>query len=62
MVQLGPETQTSRHHFVGHIEEVDSGRETRFHSTDELLAFLSDCYDRASCRDGELHEDDEESS
>src|SRR5262249_4333081 len=62
VVQLGPETQTSRQHFVGQIEEVDTGRETRFRSTEELLTFLSDCYDRAERRDSGHHEDDEGNS
>ena len=62
MVQLGPETQTSQKHFVGQIEEVDTGRETRFRSTEELLTFLRDCYDLAKRREGELHENDEGSA
>ena len=59
MVQLGPETQPSRRHFVGQIEEVDTGRESRFHSTEELLTFLSDCYNLAQRRPDERHENDE---
>jgi hypothetical protein len=61
-MQLGPETETARRHFVGQIEEVDTGRETRFRSTEELLTFLTDCYDLARRRECELHEDDEGSS
>jgi len=62
VVQLGPETQPSRQHFVGQIEEVDTGRESRFHSTEELLTFLGDCYDVAQRRHDERQENDEESS
>ena len=40
VLRLGPETEPSRRHFVGWIEEVDTGEEFRFRSTDELLAFL----------------------
>ena len=58
MVQLGPDTQPSRRHFVGQIEEVDTGRESRFHSTEELLRFLSECYDIAQRRHGEHHDDE----
>ena len=43
VLQLGAETDTARQHFVGVIEEVDTGRELRFKSTGELLAFLAQC-------------------
>jgi hypothetical protein len=62
VVQLGPETQPSRQHFVGQIEEIDTGRESRFRSTEELLTFLSDCYDLAQRRLGEHHDDEEGSA
>jgi hypothetical protein len=45
VLQLGSETNTARGHFAGVIEEVDTGRELRFKSTDELLAFLAQCFD-----------------
>jgi len=45
VVQLGSETETARRHFEGFIEEVDTGRELRFRSTDELLEFLGRCFD-----------------
>lgn len=42
------------------IEEVDTGRELRFKSTDELLSFLAFCFEDAPrCErepDGPLHE------
>jgi hypothetical protein len=47
VLQLGSETDTSRRHFVGRIEEVDTGRELRFKSTEELLEFLAQCFDDA---------------
>jgi hypothetical protein len=40
VIRLGPETQPIRGVFEGWVEEVDSGKELRFHSTEELLAFL----------------------
>jgi hypothetical protein len=61
VVQLGPETQHLRRHFVGRIEEVDTGREAKFHSTEDLLAFLSDCCELALRRDDERQQDDGDS-
>jgi hypothetical protein len=43
VLQLGPETRAAERQFTGRIEEVDTGREVRFRSTDELLAFLAEC-------------------
>jgi hypothetical protein len=34
----------------GSVEEVDSGKESQFHSEDELLAFLRDCFARSRQR------------
>jgi len=47
VLQLGSESETARRHFEGYIEEVDTGRELRFRSTDELLQFLAKCFDEA---------------
>jgi hypothetical protein len=47
VVKLGPETKTTALHFEGLIEEVDTGRELRFRTTEELLKFLAECYERA---------------
>jgi len=38
---------------VGCVEEVDTGRELRFRSTDELLEFLGKCFDDALRRGSE---------
>ena len=46
VLQLGADTDAARQHFVGCIEEVDTGRELRFKSTAELLAFLGECFER----------------
>jgi len=40
VIRLGKETQPARGLFEGWVEEVDSGKELRFHSTEELLEFL----------------------
>jgi hypothetical protein len=40
VVQLGPETKPSEGRFEGLVEEVDSGRELRFRSAQELMNFL----------------------
>ena len=43
VIRLGTETRPSEEHLEGWAEEVDSGKEFRFHSTTELIYFLSDC-------------------
>jgi hypothetical protein len=60
VMQLGPETQHLRRHFAGQIEEVETGREVKFHSTEDLLDFLSECCELAVQRDAERREDDGE--
>ena len=47
VLQLGSETDVARRHFVGWIEEVDTGRELRFKSTEELLTFLAESFDKS---------------
>lgn len=47
VLTLAAETDARRHHFVGLIEEVDTGRELRFKSTEELLEFLAQCFESA---------------
>jgi hypothetical protein len=42
VLQLGPDSDPQQKRFNGWIEEVDTGRELRFRSTDELLLFLSE--------------------
>jgi hypothetical protein len=51
VLQLGPDTQPLQRQYDGWIEEVDTGRELRFRSTDELLRFLSECFECARNRD-----------
>ena len=60
VLQLGSETETARRHFEGCIEEVDTGRELRFRSTDELLEFLGKCFDE-TLRNGREPAEEEES-
>ncbi len=51
VLTLGYETEVSRRQFVGSIEEVDTGRELRFRSTEELLEFLAQCFEDAAQRE-----------
>jgi len=41
VVQLGTRSQPGQNEFEGWVEEVDSGEQLRFRSTDELLEFMS---------------------
>jgi hypothetical protein len=43
VLQLSDDSQPSQGQLVGWIEEVDTGRELRFRSTAELLAFFAQC-------------------
>ena len=59
VLQLSAGTDVARRHFVGSIEEVDTGRELRFKSTDELLDFLVQCFgdaEQQKCNSDELRE------
>jgi hypothetical protein len=47
VLRLGRETEPAQGRFEGWVEEVDSGRELRFHSAEELLAFLGQRFDDA---------------
>jgi hypothetical protein len=47
VVRLGPETDLAKQRFEGWVEEVDSGKEIRFRSTEDLIAFLGYCYQHA---------------
>ena len=53
VLQLSSETEASQRNFVGCIEEVDTGRELRFKSTDELLSFLAECFEKGQQRERE---------
>ena len=59
VLQLGPETDPPQSRFEGRIEEVDTGRELRFRSTEELLAFLGQCFESALERALKPQKDDE---
>jgi len=50
VIQLASDSNPSQRQFSGRIEEVDSARELRFRSTDELLMFLGDCLARSGHR------------
>jgi len=42
VVRLGPKTKPSEGRFEGWVEEVDTGKELRFRSRDELLKFIGE--------------------
>jgi hypothetical protein len=48
VIRLSPEANPGKGKFQGHIEEVDTGRELRFRSLEEFLAFVQDCIDADS--------------
>ena len=48
VVQLGSKSQPAESQFEGWVEEVDSGRQLRFRSTEELLLFLGRRLEAAS--------------
>jgi hypothetical protein len=60
VLQLVDESEPVRGRLIGRIEEVDTGRELRFRSTEELFEFLSKCLDerRASNRPSKREVDD----
>lgn len=45
VVRLGPETDASQGRLEGWVEEVDSGVELKFRSTEELITFLGQRFD-----------------
>jgi len=47
VVRLGQATNPSDSHFEGSVEEVDSGKALKFHSSAELLTFLGECHQTA---------------
>jgi hypothetical protein len=57
VLQLGPETKLVQCQFAS--EEVDTGRELRVRSTEELLAFSSQCFELAQYRERASHDIDE---
>ena len=45
VVRLGSRSKPSEGRFEGCVEEVDSGKELRFRSAEELLQFLGNCFE-----------------
>jgi hypothetical protein len=60
VLRLGPQTDPLKRHFDGWIEEVDTGEEFRFRSTDELLDFLGQRFNLAQRRQGKPQEAEQE--
>jgi hypothetical protein len=50
VLKLSSETLPDQCRFDGWIEEVHSGKERRFRTTDELLAFLKECFETSRPR------------
>jgi hypothetical protein len=62
VLRLGPDTQPTRQHYEGWIEEVDTARELRFRTTEELLSFLGRCVELTRQRDlAPRHKPDDDS-
>jgi len=53
VVRLSPKTNPGARRFEGCVEEVDTGKELRFHSQDELLAFFGERFMAVSNAEGE---------
>jgi hypothetical protein len=47
VIRLTEATEPDRKRFVGWVEEVDTGCEYHFKSTDELLGFMGQCVGRS---------------
>ena len=43
VIRLSSDSNPLESKFQGHVEEVDTGRELKFRSLDEFLAFLQKC-------------------
>ena len=52
VVRLGAETMPSEGRLEGWVEEVDTGKELRFRSKDELLNFLGERFEAITGPDG----------
>ena len=58
-LRLGTESERSQ--FEGWVEEVDSGKRVKFHSSEELLRFLGQSFEEALRRDREPKQRKEQS-
>jgi hypothetical protein len=59
VVRLGPQTDPSRRRFEGSVEEVDTGKRSKFRSTDELLGFLGQIFGETLRREQQVRQPDE---
>lgn len=53
VVRLGSRTESAHGRFEGWVEEVDTGKELKFRSAEELLKFLGQRFDEALRRQRE---------
>lgn len=43
VIRLSSDTNPAKGQFQGHVEEVDTGRELKFRSLEDFLAFIQEC-------------------
>ena len=60
VVRLGTKTETTRGHFEGRVEEVDTGKELNYLSAEELLSFMGHSYEETLRRERELNQREEQ--
>lgn len=56
VIRLGDDTRPSEGIFEGRVEEVDTGKEARFRSTEELLRFLGQRFGASMQRRSEIRD------
>jgi hypothetical protein len=60
VVRLGLRTDPARGQFEGWVEEVDTGKQLKFRSTEELLHFLAQSFEETLRREQQLNRRDEQ--
>jgi hypothetical protein len=55
VVRLGDGTESARGQSKGRVEEVDTGEQVMFQSSEELFSFLGQSFEEALQRDRELN-------
>ncbi len=58
VLRLAADSEPEQRRFIGWIEEVDTGREFHFRSTDDLLKFLAECTEDTRERTRSSRQDD----
>ena len=60
VVRLGLQTDLARGQFEGSVDEVDTGKRLKFHSTEELLGFLGQSFEETLRRERQLNQREEQ--